>query len=79
MHACMHAGGKGAWGGIDCVGGDLTEAMTGSLRNGGTLLLYGAMGGMNFKGSIVDVTFRDVRIRGFWVSARTALIAGKRT
>lgn len=61
-------GGRGAYGGVDCVGGDLTAAVTASLRAGGTLLIYGAMSGLEYKGSIVDVTFRDVRIRGFWVT-----------
>lgn len=61
-------GGAGAWGGVDCVGGDWTAAVTGAVRNGGTVLVYGAMSGLTFQGSIVDLTFRDVALRGFWIT-----------
>lgn len=30
--------------------GDWTAAMTGAVRNGGTMFLYGAMNGVDFKG-----------------------------
>ena len=61
-------GGKGAWGAVDAVGGALTARMTGALRNGGLLLLYGAMSGLEFTGSIVDCLFRGVTIKGFWLN-----------
>ena len=61
-------GGRGCWGGIDSVGADVTPVLTACIRNGGTLLIYGAMGGLTFQGSIVDCLFRDVHIRGFWIS-----------
>jgi|APGre2960657444_1045066.scaffolds.fasta_scaffold00644_10 NADPH:quinone reductase-like Zn-dependent oxidoreductase len=61
-------GGKGAWGAVDAVGGELTAVITGALRPGGTVLVYGAMSGMVFTGSIVDVLFRGVSIKGFWLT-----------
>lgn len=61
-------GGKGAWGAVDAVGGPLTARMTGALRNGGTILIYGAMSGLEFTGSIVDCLFRDVTVKGFWLN-----------
>eukprot|EP00744_Colponema_vietnamica_P003299 GILI01005077.1.p1 GENE.GILI01005077.1~~GILI01005077.1.p1 ORF type:complete len:361 (+),score=121.06 GILI01005077.1:69-1085(+) len=60
--------GKGAYGAVDCVGGDLTAEITGSLRDNGTILIYGAMSGLAFTGSIVDCLFRNVTVRGFWVT-----------
>jgi NADPH:quinone reductase-like Zn-dependent oxidoreductase len=34
-------GGKGAYGGIDAVGGTLSSTLLNSIREGGTLLVYG--------------------------------------
>lgn len=62
-------GGSMAWGGIDAVGGELTAKVTGSIRNDGTVLIYGAMSGLQFTGSIVDALFRNVTTRGFWITA----------
>ena len=61
-------GGKLAWGAVDAVGGPLVARMSGAVRNCGTMLLYGAMSGLEFTGSIVDSLFRDVRIHGFWLN-----------
>jgi NADPH:quinone reductase-like Zn-dependent oxidoreductase len=60
--------GNGAYGAIDAVAGDLTSIITGSVRAGGTVLIYGAMGGLEFKGSVVDTLFRQVNISGFWLN-----------
>ena len=60
--------GKGAWGACEAVAGDLTEKVTASVRVGGTVIIYGAMSGIEFKGSVVDVLFRNVTIRGFWLN-----------
>jgi NADPH:quinone reductase-like Zn-dependent oxidoreductase len=61
-------GGKGAWGGIDAVAGDMTAIITGSTRAGGTVLVYGAMSGIAYTGSVVDTLFRNVTTRGFWLN-----------
>lgn len=61
-------GGAGAWGGVDCVGAEWTATVTSCVRNGGTVFVYGAMSGLQFTGSIVDLTFRDVALRGFWIT-----------
>jgi mitochondrial enoyl-[acyl-carrier protein] reductase / trans-2-enoyl-CoA reductase len=61
-------GGKMAIGGLDAVGGETTALITGSVANGGLVLIYGAMAGLQFTGSIVDTLFRDVTIKGFWVT-----------
>lgn len=65
-------GGAGAYAGIDAIGGDSTAVMTASLRAGGRLLIYGAMGGIDFKGSVIDCLFRGVSIGGFWVTSWAA-------
>jgi NADPH:quinone reductase-like Zn-dependent oxidoreductase len=61
-------GGKGAWGAIDAVGGPLTQRISGAVRDGGSVYIYGAMSGLEFTGSIVDCLFRNVAIRGFWLN-----------
>jgi len=61
-------GGKGAWGGVDAVAGESTAQVTSSVRDGGLVLLYGAMAGLEYKGNVVDALFRGVRVHGFWVT-----------
>ena len=61
------AGGKGAWGAVDAVGGALTEAVAGGVRAGGTVFLYGMMDGTKTTVSIVDLLFRGVVVTGYWV------------
>jgi NADPH:quinone reductase-like Zn-dependent oxidoreductase len=61
-------GGKGAWGAIECVGGALTKAIVSGVRDGGKVVIYGAMSGLDFVGGIPDVLFRGVSIHGFWLS-----------
>jgi len=39
-----------------------------SVRGGGQVLVYGALGGMEFTGSVIDSLFRDVTVRGYWVT-----------
>lgn len=59
---------NGAYAGLDAVGGDLTIKITNSIRNAGTLIIYGAMSGLTFTGSIIDALFRNVTVRGYWVT-----------
>lgn len=60
--------GKGCYGAVDAVAGDLTQRMTAAVRSGGTLIIYGAMAGIEFKGSVVDTLFRQVSTVGFWLN-----------
>jgi trans-2-enoyl-CoA reductase len=71
-------GGKGAWGAVDAVGGALTQRITGGLRNGGTVLIYGAMAGLEFTGSIVDVLFRGIAVKGFWLNLYLGSLTAER-
>lgn len=59
-------GGAGASAVIDSVGGSLSQALGGAVRDGGAVWLYGLMEGLTFTGSGVDCLFRDVSYRGFW-------------
>lgn len=46
----------------------MTGKLQGSVRGGGQVLVYGALGGMEFTGSVIDSLFRDVTVRGYWVT-----------
>ena len=61
-------GGKGAYAAVDAVGGAGVERLTNSLRDFGTVLIYGAMSGLQFTGSVVDCLFRGVTVKGFWLN-----------
>jgi NADPH:quinone reductase-like Zn-dependent oxidoreductase len=61
-------GGSLAHAAIDSVGGDLTKHVTDSLRDGGSCFVYGAQGGLTAVASIPALLFRDVRLRGFWLT-----------
>lgn len=51
-------GGAGASAVIDSVGGSLSQALGGAVRDGGAVWLYGLMEGLTFTGSGVDCLFR---------------------
>ena len=53
---------------IDCVGGLSTENLARCLALGGTLLNYGAMSGERCMISPRYFVFRDITLRGFWLS-----------
>lgn len=58
-------GGRGVWGALDPVGAEST-ALAGSVaRVGGTVILYGMLGGARSEVSISDLIMRDVCLRGF--------------
>lgn len=61
--------GDGAWAAVDPVAGDMTAILQEATRQGGTVLLYGALEGLDFRGSVVSSVFRDVTIKGYWVQA----------
>lgn len=54
--------------GIDAVGGVATEHLAQSLAEGGVLVNYGAMSGEACVVSPASFVFRDVTLRGFWLS-----------
>ena len=54
--------------GIDCVGGVSTENIARCLSEGGTLVNYGAMSGERCMISPRYFVFRDITLRGFWLS-----------
>lgn len=53
---------------IDCVGGVSTENLARCLAEGGTLVNYGAMSGERCMISPRFFVFRDITLRGFWLS-----------
>ncbi len=54
--------------GIDAIGGTATEHLAQSLTEGGVLVNYGAMSGEACALSPASLIFRDIRLRGFWLS-----------
>lgn len=54
--------------GIDCVGGVATENLARCLAEGGVLVNYGAMSGERCMISPRYFVFRDITLRGFWLS-----------
>lgn len=60
-------GGRGAYGAIECIGGDIFAQVTSSVRNSGTVIIYGAMSGLKATFGIPDPLFRCVKIQGFWL------------
>ncbi|MDQ3618403.1 MAG: zinc-dependent alcohol dehydrogenase family protein, partial [Pseudomonadota bacterium] len=54
--------------GIDAVGSTATERLAQSLTEGGVLVNYGAMSGEACALSPASLIFRDIRLRGFWLS-----------
>ena len=53
---------------IDCIGGVATENLARCLAEGGTLVNYGAMSGERCMISPRYFVFRDITLRGFWLS-----------
>lgn len=54
--------------GIDAVGGAATDNLARCLAPGATLLNYGAMSGEPCQISPASFVFRDITLRGFWLS-----------
>ncbi|HWS40549.1 MAG TPA: zinc-dependent alcohol dehydrogenase family protein [Arenimonas sp.] len=53
---------------IDAVGGQSTDNLANCLTNGGVLVNYGAMSGQPCQISPASFVFRDVTLKGFWLS-----------
>lgn len=54
--------------GIDAVGGASTDHLAASLAEGGVLVNYGAMSGESCQISPASFVFRNITLRGFWLS-----------
>ncbi len=52
---------------LDGVGGEAMLSLSGSLTPGGTLVVYSAVSRKPGLASVVDIVFRKVTIRGFWL------------
>ncbi len=52
---------------LDGVGGEAMLSLYGSLTPGGTLVVYSAVSRKPGLASVVDIVFRKVTIRGFWL------------
>ena len=52
---------------IDGVSGQSTAALSGCLAPGGTVVLYSLVSGQSGVANGIDLIFRDIAIRGFWV------------
>lgn len=71
-------GGKGAFASFECVGGEGTAAITAATRDGGKVVLYGAMADFTFTAAIPDILFRNVSIRGFWLNQYLGSLGSRR-
>jgi len=52
---------------LDGVGGEAMRSLSSALSPGGTLVVYSAVSGKPGLASAVDLVFRNVTIRGFWI------------
>ena len=59
-------GGKGAYGAIDCVAGDLTGRMLAAVRPAGQILVYGALAGFSTSMNVGDLLFKQKVGTGPW-------------
>ena len=69
--------GKGAWGAVDAVAGTLTQHISAAVRDGGSVIVYGGMGGLQFTGSVMDVLFRGCIVKGFFLNAYLAKLSAE--
>jgi NADPH:quinone reductase-like Zn-dependent oxidoreductase len=60
--------GVGAYGAVDAVAGDMTGQLQDAVRPGGHVLIYGALAGLQFTGSVLSCLFRDVTVQGYWLT-----------
>lgn len=54
--------------GFNCVGGEVANTMAEMMKTSGTLVTYGAMTFEPIQTTAVQYIFKDLRLRGFWVS-----------
>ena len=53
---------------LDAVGGTATGALAHAVAEGGTVAVYGLLSGQPAAIDVADLVFRDVQVRGFWLS-----------
>jgi len=53
--------------GIDLVGGESTGVLSGCLAPGGVVVVYSVLGSHSVVADGLDLIFRDIVIRGFWI------------
>ena len=53
---------------FDAVAGDATQRLTDCLCDGGTVVNYGLLSGDSCRLSPGDIVFRDIRLRGVWLT-----------
>lgn len=53
---------------FDAVAGTATRDLANAVAPGGTVVVYGVLSGVKSEFDASDVLFRDVRIRGFWLT-----------
>jgi NADPH:quinone reductase-like Zn-dependent oxidoreductase len=53
--------------GIDLIGGEFTATLSGCLAPGGVVVLYSITGGQSVVANGLDLIFREITIRGFWL------------
>lgn len=61
-------GGRGAKGALEAVGGETGALALRALRPGGTMLVYGMLGGEPLPLHNGEMLFRGLTMRGFWLS-----------
>eukprot|EP00250_Pteridium_aquilinum_P004648 c14859_g1_i2 orf=31-1047(+) len=52
---------------IDCVGGKMTNTAVSCVRDGSTVIVFGALGSLHIEASIPDLVFRGIKLQGFWL------------
>lgn len=57
VEMCMWAGGKGVFGAIECVAGDMTATVVRTVREGGTTYLYGGLSGLTASVDVVEFIY----------------------
>ena len=53
---------------LDAIGGEATSQLASSVCDGGTVVVYGLLSGIDSRVGARDLVFRNVDIRGFWLS-----------
>ncbi|KAJ3052018.1 hypothetical protein HK097_006981 [Rhizophlyctis rosea] len=62
-------------GAIDAVAGEGTELSTKIVKDGGKVLLYGVLEGLKASISASDLLFRNLTVKGFWLSTLLATLS----
>lgn len=68
---------KLAYAAVDPIGGEFTKDVAAAVRRGGTVYVYGALGGTTVTVGLGDLLFRGVHVTGFWLSTWLAELGPK--